>query len=294
MSSAINPFAIFSTLESQIGRSALSTAMLTYLSSVPVDAPAPVAVPLVTPAKGAKNSSPSAPPAPVKAKRAKKERSSDAAPKPPSEWLTFSGRVRGVIEKITGGKVPGKVWMQTASSLRDAGLMPSATDEQVTAAYQAYLAAPPEHSKAYTRGLSKAAKKAKAEASSTTSSEPSVASVAKALDFSAPAPAPAPSVEGKKRQGRKKLADMTAEERAAHEAKKATKRASKTPPLPSSPKASAEDELLDFAAFTWNGLSLLKNPRGDCLTEDMEWFGHWNSETKTVDTAATQPSDLNL
>lgn len=290
MSSAINPFAIFSTLESQLGRSALSTAMLTYLSSVPVDAPAPKAAPLVTPAKGAKDTSSSAPPAPIKAKRAKKERSSDAAPKPLSEWLTFSGRVRGVIEKITGGKVPGKIWMQTASSLRDAGLMPSATDEQITAAYQTYLAAPPEHSKAYTQGLSKAGKKAKAESSSTTSSEPSVASVAKALDFSAPAP----SAEAKKRQGRKKLADMTAEERAAHEAKKATKRASKTPPLPSSPKASAEDELLDFSAFTWNGLSLLKNPRGDCLTEDMEWFGHWNSETKAVDTTASQPSDLHL
>ena len=52
----------------------------------------------------------------------------------------------------------------------------------------------------------------------------------------APAPAPAP-----KKRGAKKLADMTDEERSAHEAKKAARKAAKDSSAPSAPSDSASD-----------------------------------------------------
>jgi len=151
---SINVNSLFSLLESQIGRDALSSAMLSYLAP---------AAPSKTPVKvsgSATATASEAPSAPVKAKRAKKERDPAAPKRAPTEWLLFSGRVRSVIGAESGAKVPGRVWTQVASSLKDAGLMGSATDEQIVAAYKTYLAAPPEHSKAFVEGRSKAGKRA--------------------------------------------------------------------------------------------------------------------------------------
>lgn len=272
---SINVNSLFTLLEGQIGRDALAAAMLSYLAPA-----APVAV-QKTPVKAALESAPQAPSAPVKAKRAKKEKDPDAPKRPPTEWLLFSGRVRSVIGAESGAKVPGRVWTQVSSSLKDAGLMGSATDEQIVAAYKTYLAAPPEHSKAFVEGRSKAGKQAKtAESSSTTSSE----SVAKALVFpEAVAEAPKP-----KKQGRKKLVDMTPEERAAHDAKQLAKKAAKAP-LPPSPK---REDVMDFEPFVYKKLNLLKNFRGDVITEDMEWFGRFIDGKMNVD--CPQPSDLSL
>ncbi len=301
--SSINVNSFLSFLQDQLGgRDALITAFGSYVASVS----APALAPLATPAKSAKDSSPSAPAeppaAPKKAKKVKAEAPESAEPKPkrePNDWIKFTSRVRSVLAPLQpeGKKLPPVAVTQTSSALKDAGLMPSATDDQIRAAYAEWQANPPAVGKwktAHPEDKPKKSKKSKASDASSASTTSTKPSVAKALDFSAPTSVPAPPAEGKKRQGRKKLADMTAEERAAHDAKKAAKRASKTPPLPSSPKASAEDELLDFTAFTWSGLSLLKNPRGDCLTEDMEWFGKWDPVTQKVNTEAAQPSDLNL
>lgn len=280
---SINVTSIFSLLESQIGRPALSAAMLAYLSVAPSPSPAPA---VETPVKAV--AEPSAPPAPFKAKKEWKPSETQVA------WNNFLTEVRSAVKTLPEANMSGKVVMRVAKDLRDAGLMGTATAEQIVAAYTARLEHLDEPSSGFSKGHTKAGKKAKADASSMDSSTTAASSVAKALDFSAPTSVAAPAAEAKKRQGRKKLADMTDEERAAHNAKKAAKRASKTPPLPLSPKASADDELLDFTAFNWNSLSLLRNPRGDCLTEDMEWFGHWDAKAKKVDTTAAQPSDLNL
>jgi hypothetical protein len=269
---SINVNTLFSLLEGQVGRDALSSAMLAYL------APA-ASVTSVTPVKKAlETSAPSAPSAPVKVK---KQRDPAAPKRPPTEWLLFSGRVRSIIGAETAAKVPGKVWTQVSSSLKEAGLMPSATDEQILAAYKTYLANPPEQSKAFVEGRSKAAKKAKAEAESSSTSS---SSVSKALEFSEPTAEAKP-----KRQGRKKLVDMTAEELAAHNAKKLTKKAALAP-LPPSPKLGPAEDVMDFEPFVWKKLSLLKNARGDVLTEEMEWFGRFADGKMDTDTA--QPSDL--
>lgn len=274
---SINVNTLFSLLEGQVGRDALSSAMLAYL------APA-ASVASVTPVKKALETSAPLPSAPVKVK---KERAADAPKRAPTEWLIFSGRVRSLIGAETAAKVPGKVWTQVSSSLKAAGLMSSATDEQILAAYKAYLANPPEQSKAFVEGRSKAAKKAKADAETASTSS---SSVAKALEFSEPAAGEGAAAAAKpKRQGRKKLVDMTAEELEAHNAKKLTKKAALAP-LPPSPKLGPAEDVMDFEPFVWKKLSLLKNARGDVLTEEMEWFGRF--EDGKMDTDTAQPSDL--
>lgn len=273
---SINVNSLFTLLETQIGRDALAAAMFSYLA--PSEAPSKSSS--KTPVKAPESTAPEAPSAPVKAKRAKKERDPDAPKRAPTEWLLFSGRVRSVIGAETGAKVPGKVWTQVSSSLKDAGLMASATDEQIVAAYKTYLVAPPAQSKAASKAVPKAVPSV--DSSSTTTTE----TVVKSLDFSAE-----PAEDKPKRQGRKKLAEMTPEERAAHDAKKLAKKASKAP-LPPSPKPTAVEDIMDFEPFVWKKINLLKNARGDVITEDMAWFGRFVDGKMDVD--APQPSDLAL
>ena len=227
------------------------------------------AEPPSSPVKAAKKA-PEAPGAPKKAPRAPKDPNA-----PKSDWLLFGEKVRAAITATLpeGTKIPGPVWMQTASALKEKGLMPSATNEQIVAAYQERLAHPP-------------APKPKAEA--------------------APKP-PSPksdseSTSSQKKRGRKAKKDMTPEELAAHNARVAAKAAAKKAspaeaaaavPLPAEP----EDDLLDFEPFTFKKgkaeLKLLRNKRGDVLTEDMEWFGHLKADG-TIDMSASKPADLDL
>jgi len=226
--------------------------------------------------------------APAKAKRVKKERDPDAPKKEPNDWIKFTSRVRSVLagQVEDGKKMHPKAVTQTASKLKDASLMASATDEQIVAAYRDWLANPPAVSKMVAEGRDKKSKKSVSDGASSVASNSTAPNAA--------------AVTEKKKGGRKKLTDMTAEERAAHDAKKAAKKAAKS--APSEPvtepaaKSDADDaaDVMDFEPFTWKKMSLLKNARGDVLTEDMEWFGHWDSKTDKVDTSAEQPSDLDL
>lgn len=217
--------------------------------------------------------------APGAPKKAKKAKDPNAPQKPPSEWLLFGEKVRAAIRPSLpeGAKIPGPVWMQTASALKEKGLMPSATNEQILAAYQERLAHPP-------------APKEKAAAPS-----PPKAEVESEVESTA---------SSQKKRGRKAKKDMTSEELAAHNARVAAKKAAKVS-APSNAAAAAavplpaEEELLDFEPFDFkvkavkDPLHLLRNKRGDVLTEDMEWYGHQNADG-TIDTAAPQPEDLDL
>ena len=216
--------------------------------------------------------------APGAPKKAKKVKDPNAPQKPPSEWLLFGEKVRAAIRPTLaeGAKIPGPVWMQTASALKEKGLMPSATSEQILAAYQERLAHPP-------------AAKEKAVAQAPSPSKGEVESE------------PESTASSQKKRGRKAKKDMTPEELAAHNARVAAKKAAKASnavvaaavPLP----AELEDDLLDFEPFTLKKgkveFALLRNKRGDVLTEDMEWFGHQNADG-TIDMGAKQPADLDL
>jgi hypothetical protein len=54
----------------------------------------------------------------------------------------------------------------------------------------------------------------------------------------------------------------------------------------------SSSSIFDFEPFTWKKQSLLKNPRGDVITEDMKWFGHYDAKTNKVNTSAKKPDDL--
>jgi len=120
----------------------------------------------------------------------------------------------------------------------------------------------------------------------------------------APAPAPAPAADvsdggdstasSQKRRGPKKLSDMTAEERAAHDAKISKRKAEKAAgqPLPASPPLATEDPTV-FAEFTHAGVKYLRNMRGDLVEPvTFDWVGRFDSKTKTIDTKFPQPADL--
>jgi hypothetical protein len=78
----------------------------------------------------------------AKAPRSKKPRDPEA-PRP--AWLVFGEKVRETISNTLpqGAKIPGPVWMQTAAALRAAGLMETATADQILSAYNERIAHPP-------------------------------------------------------------------------------------------------------------------------------------------------------
>lgn len=232
--------------------------------------------------------------APVKGKRAKKVRDPSAPKKEPNDWIKFTSRVRSVLatQMEDGKKVAPKAVTQVSSALKEASLMPSATDTQIIAAYKNWLANPPAVSKMVAKGLDKKSKKSASDGASSVAS--SVKS-APAAESSAP-----PAEEGKKK-GRKPMSEeakkAAAEKRAATKAAKAGKSDATSNAAPSSSEPPAEDSsdgVMDFEPFQWKKMELLKNARGDVLTSDMEWFGKWDAKSNKVDTSAPQPSDLDL
>ena len=217
---------------------------------------------------------------PAKAKRAKKERDPDAPKKEPNDWIKFTSRVRSVLagQVEDGKKMHPKAVTQTASKLKDASLMATATDAQIIAAYQDWLANPPAVSKMVAEGRDKKSKKSKSDDSSSAASS---------------VVADEPVADAKPKKERKPRAKLTDEQKAAKKAAKSAK--TEAPKAAAVVEPSADDgDLADFEPFSWKGLSLLKNGRGDVLTEDMEWFGKWDAAKNVVDTAASQPDDLEL
>ncbi len=243
---------------------------------------------------GGKNLDLSSSSAPAKGKRgSRKPRDPDAPKKEPNDWIKFTSRVRSVLgpQMEDGKKVAPKAVTQVSSALKDASLMPSATDAQIIAAYKNWLANPPAVSKMVSEGRDKKSKKSKGDSTVSSGDGSSVAS-----SKSAPAPAPADASADGKKKGRK---PMTDEQKAAAKAKRDAKKAAKSSASTSAESAapaedSAADSSADFEPFKWKKMSLLKNARGDVLTEDMEWFGHWDSKTDKIDTNAPQPADLEL
>ena len=126
---------------------------------------------------------------------------SDAEPikekKPPSAWMNHMAHVRSFLPK----EAQGKPCLQISSMLKTEGKM-FADEADILAAYARWQENPP--AKAEKAEKKPKADKAPSSASSVVSDE-----------------------EPKKRRGPKKLVDMTAEERAAHDAKKAARKAEK-------------------------------------------------------------------
>lgn len=227
-----------------------------------------------------------------KAPRAKKEKDPNAPKKEPSDWIHFTSHVRSALEsQVEEGKKPHpRAVTQVASALKEKNLqgkwdsaqnkmVDSASSAQIAEAYKAWLANPPAVSKMVAQGKDKGSKKSSAENSPVAEAAP---------------------VEKAKR-GRKAKKDMTPEELAEHERKAKEKKASAVvpPAVPAAPPAAAESDAMDFEPFEFKvkgikePLKLLKNDRGDVLTEDMEWYGHMGADGK-IDTDAEKPEDLDI
>jgi hypothetical protein len=153
-----------------------------------------------------------------KSKKVKKPVDPDAPPKekrPPNDWILFSNRVEKVIreKELADGvdkdsKMRTVVVKQFASSLKTVKPYDEWVDADILSTLSTWT--PPEVSK-------QAVAKAAAEAAATA---PDAAATAPAAD-------PAPDAAPQKKRGPKKLAEMTADERAAHDAKLADRKAKK-------------------------------------------------------------------
>ena len=265
---SINAQTLFTLLEKEMGREALSHAMFSFLSSSgSTEAPS--------------KSAPSAPaPAAVAEekpkKKAKAKRDPDAPKRPASDWCLFVKRVSEVLKEhpIEGSKASA---MKVASALKKGEdfQMDSVTDDQILAAY-----------KQLTSELALAPEEVKPKATDGNETDTSSTS-----SFT--------TANGEKKQrGPKKGTKLTDEQKAARKAKAAENKAKKIFQgigAPSEPAAATDDsDVQNFAPFVYQKKTFLKNGRGDVLTEDMEWVGHWDDGKGTLDKSATQPADLDI
>lgn len=266
---SINAQALFNLLEKEMGREALSHAMFSFLSSSGA-APAPKAE---APSKTA----PSAPAPAVETeekpkKKAKAKRDPDAPKRPASDWCLFVKRVSEVMKEhpIPGSKASA---MKVASALKkgDDFQMDSVSAQQILAAYTQA-----------TVDLASASEAAKA----TDGNETDTSSTS---SFT--------TANGEKKRGPKKGTKLTDEQKAARKAKAAENKAKKIFQgigAPTEPAAADDSDVQNFAPFIYQKKTFLKNGRGDVLTEDMEWVGHWDDGKGTLDKSATQPADLDI
>lgn len=261
---SINAQTLFTLLEKEMGREALSHAMFSFLSSSGA-APAPKAE---APSKTA----PSAPAPAVETeekpkKKAKAKRDPDAPKRPASDWCLFVKRVSEVMKEnpIAGSKASA---MKVASALKKGEdfQMDSVSAEQILAAYNQAtvdLASAPEEPKA---------------AKPTDGNETDTSSTSSFTTAN----------------GEKKKRQWSAEAKASAAAKRAEKKAAKASAPATAPADDTEGAAENFAPFVYQKKTFLKNGRGDVLTEDLEWVGHWDADKGTLDKSAPKPADLDV
>ena len=106
------------------------------------------------------------------------------------------------------------------------------------------------------------------------------------------APSPQSDSSGQKKRGPKPLAEMTAEERAIHDAKVAERAAKKAMEKAAvqPPTTVQQADPTIFAEFTHKGVKYLRNMRGDLLSSEYEWVGRFDG--KNIDTKFAKPADL--
>lgn len=190
----------------RLSETARAEVMMNFGSAPTAAAPAPAPAEEGPKKRGRKPKKVVDPNAPPKEKRA------------PNDWIVFSGRVEKLVragETERGAakeeKMRTVVVKQFASSLKKAKAMDEWTDEEIVAALSSWT--PPEKEAAVAEPV--AAVAAEPAAAEPTAAEPAAT---------------------EKRRGPKKLSEMSAEERAAHDAKIAERKAKKG----AAPAAAAE------------------------------------------------------
>jgi hypothetical protein len=232
---------------------------------------------------------PPAPAAPAKKSKTPKVADPDAEPKEkkaPSEWILFSSKRVGALvrslqegmDKADKSKVgtinqfAGSLWSQKKEW----------TDAEITAAWPEFT--PPTVSKQTAEGKSK---RSGSSTGSAAAAEP-VADAPEAGEKKARKPQ---SEETKAAAAVKRAATKAAKAAAPEAAEPAAAAAPEAAPKPKT-KIAAKAKKVDLALDSWehDGVEYLKNERGDVVTTDGEFHGHWNGTA--IDTSATEPADF--
>jgi hypothetical protein len=234
------------------------------------------------------------PAAPAKKSKTPKVADPDAEPKEkkaPSEWILFSSKrvgalIRGLqegMDKADKSKVgtitqfAGSLWAQKKEW----------SDAEITAAWPEFT--PPAVSKQTAEGKSK---RSGSSTGSAAAAEP-VADAPEAGEKKARKPQ---SEETKAAAAVKRAATKAAKAAAPEAAAPATAAAAAPAAAEAAPKPktkiAAKAKKVDLALDSWehDGVEYLKNERGDVVTTDGEFHGHWNGTT--IDTSATEPADF--
>ena len=219
--------------------------------------------------------------APAAAEPAKKKRGKrapaldeDGNPKPkraPNAWIKFAQRVEQLIRAKETADGAGKeekmrtvVVKQFASHLKSQKAYDEWNDDEIVAALTGWE--PPAKKEAATDSETEAAPKKKGRGKKVTSESEAEA---------------APKKKGKKTAAAAAASDSESE---AEKAPSAAKRKSSAV----KPKDKKGDTL--FKRWTHDGTEYWKNKRGDVVSSDMDWVGHWDG--KKIDEKAAQPEDL--
>lgn len=230
--------------------------------------------------------------APVeKPKKSKSKKSADvdgSEPKPkrePNEWIKFSQRVERLVReteaeagKTKEEKMPTVVTKQFASYLKTQKAYAEWEDDEIKAALDGWEAPVVSKQKERKSSAESAASGASAEKPKRKWSDEAKATAA-AKRAAKKAAAAAASVE-----------DSDAESEA--EKPKAAAKPAASKPKVAKPAAKPVDKKaqMRFSLWSHDGTDYWKNSRGDVVSSEMDWVGHWNG--KKIDESAAQPEDL--
>lgn len=211
-----------------------------------------------------------APSSSKKVKKEKKEKDPNAPKKEPNEWIVFTQKVR---EALKGAGIKAGVEVT-----QFCGMLKSKNADYASWSSDAILV---EHSGWKRPEVSKQA-------------------LAKSAEVSPASATDAPAKKARKPQS-EETKKAAAEKRAATKAAKSAASA----PLPASPapkakapapapaaEAEEEDNITDFAPWTFKKAPYLKNKRGDVLSEEYDWIGRFDEKAGKIDRAFPKPADL--
>jgi len=209
---------------------------------------------------------------PFKGVKAKKVKDPNAEPKEANVWIKFTQRVGALIKGAhPDNKAPATIGKQFCSFLKEQKPYDEWADEDILAAFEGWT--PPEQSKMAAAG------KTKVKGTSSDSGSVSEASEKKTR---------APLSEEAKAARKEKMAATKAGKAAAAAAIDAV--SALVPPPPTTPPPTAfkpktvtpsytMEQLTDLDGFEHQGKSYGRNVRGDVVSEDGSYIGHWDGKT---------------
>jgi hypothetical protein len=207
--------------------------------------------------------------APAKGSKAKKMKDPNAEPKEPNVWIKFTQRVGALIkESHPDNKAPATIGKQFCSYLKEQKPYDQWVDSEILEAFTSW--APPEQSKMEIAGKTK-----KTESSS--ASESGSVSDASERKKRAPLSDEAKAARREKMEQKKAATSAPADEEKPAVAVAPVK-ASFKPKAVSKPSYTME-QLTDFDGFDFEGNSYGRNVRGDIVSEDGSYYGHWDGKT---------------